>query len=174
MLWILDGTTATAYDIHPKTGYYESWAWDVSGDQLVGSGYVSSEGFDHALLWTWDDLTSTTSVLDLHPTTGFDKTIARGVSGGLQVGEGYGTATGGYDHALLWSGTAGSIIDLHDYLPTGYTTSGAYGIDSAGNIVGYADNYAVMWTPIPAPGAFILGCIGVGCVTRLRKRKSIR
>jgi hypothetical protein len=26
---------------------------------------------------------------------------------------------------------------------------------------------------VPAPGAFLLGCIGVGCIARLRKREKI-
>ena len=46
---------------------------------------------------------------DLHP-AGFVASDALGTSGGQQVGTGY---TPSSAHALLWSGTAGSVIDLH-------------------------------------------------------------
>ena len=69
-------------------------------------------------------------------------------------------------HAMLWSGTAASFIDLHSFLPEGRTNSVARGIDSEGNIVGYADGQAVMWTvTIPASGTVILAALGTDCVS---------
>jgi len=43
--------------------------------------------------------------LDLNP-SGFSFSRAYGVSGGQQLGDGYGAATGEYNHAILWRGTA--------------------------------------------------------------------
>ena len=68
----------------------------------------------------------------LHPSTGFTNSHAYSVSGGQQVG--YGTfSPGGQFHALLWSGTAGSCVDLN---PAGFYWSEAYGV-SGGQQVGY-------------------------------------
>jgi len=53
-------------------------------------------------------------------------------SGGQQVGYGYGAATGYNTHALLWSGSAASVVALH---PAGFTESYARGI-SGGQQVG--------------------------------------
>ena len=56
--------------------------------------------------------------IDLNP-SGFLNSHALGVSGGQQVGDGFGLATGG-THALLWSGSAASVIDLN---PSGFAFS---------------------------------------------------
>jgi len=76
---------------------------------------------------------------------------ATGVGGGQQVGVGLGTATGHDFHALLWSGTAASYINLHSFLGSGFTSSEALGIDADGNIFGSADGQAVMWVPVNGP-----------------------
>jgi len=82
----------------------------------------------------------------LHP-TGFDESAALGVSGGQQVG--YGVTLDGEVHALLWSGTAESVVDLH---PTGFTSSEGYGTCS-GQQVGYGRGkatggkyHALLWS----------------------------
>jgi hypothetical protein len=49
--------------------------------------------------------------IDLHP-SGFTSSEALGVSGGQQVGFGE-SVEGGGPHALLWTGSAGSVVDLH-------------------------------------------------------------
>ena len=71
--------------------------------------------------------------VDLNP-SGFIEAYAEGISGSQQVGWGYGPATGGNDHALVWSGSAASAVDLH---PSVFDNSFAYGI-SDGQQVGYA------------------------------------
>ena len=55
-------------------------------------------------------------------------------------------------HALMWRGSAASVVDLHAFLPPGFATSNATGIDSNGDIVGYAsltggpdDSHAFLW-----------------------------
>ena len=117
----------------------------------------------------------------LHP-AGQDSSVAYSVSGGQQVG--YGSATGDYEHALLWAGTAGSVVDLHAYLPSQWMSSRAYGIDSSGNIVGYAwdENYtvrhAVLWVPqgtsqaIPEPATLSLFGIALAALLRRRRRRA--
>ena len=81
-------------------------------------------------------------------------------------------------HAFVWSGTAGSGINLHSLLPGNYTTSLAFGIDSAtGNIVGLAHNgtlnrdEAVMWSPVPEPSSLVaISLLVVGLARRRRHR----
>ncbi|MGA2093041.1 MAG: hypothetical protein ABSH16_06490 [Sedimentisphaerales bacterium] len=146
LLW--NGTAASCVDLNPS-GFDWSIAYGISGAQQVGYGYGSAtNGNDHALLWSG----SAEICIDLHP-NGFDWSVAEGISGTQQVGAGSGTATGGFRHALLWNGSADSYIDLHQFLPTGFDYSGAIGIDSYGNIVGYAYDssfyqHAILWQPI--------------------------
>mgnify|MGYP000883691114 CR=1 FL=1 len=52
-------------------------------------------------------------------------------------------------HALVWNGTADSVVDLNVYLPAGYTHGVATGIDQDGNVVGYAYNTFVAGVTIP-------------------------
>ena len=47
-------------------------------------------------------------------------------------------AAGSVRHALAWSGTAESVVDLNQYLPAGYPHAVATGIDANGDVVGYA------------------------------------
>jgi len=54
----------------------------------------------------------TYTAIDLTP-SGFDNSFAYGISGTQQVGGGSGSATGGNQHALLWSGSAASFVDLN-------------------------------------------------------------
>jgi fibronectin-binding autotransporter adhesin len=60
---------------------------------------------------------------------------------------------------LLWSGTAASSVDLNSFL-NGYSTSYASGIDSQGNVIGYAIDalavkHAILWQVVP--GAWVGG-----------------
>ena len=52
------------------------------------------------------------TAIDLNP-SGFDESHGMDISGGEQVGYGAGPATGGHTHALLWRGSAASVVDLH-------------------------------------------------------------
>jgi hypothetical protein len=87
------------------------------------------------------------------------------------VGNGAGPATGGQFHALLWTGSAASVVDLHTFLPPGFTGSEAVGIDADGNIVGAAFGpagiHAFLWQPvaaIPEPGTLTLFGLGILCL----------
>jgi hypothetical protein len=122
--------------------------------------------------------------IDLNP-SGFTYSVATGVSGGQQVGSGYGPATGGQNHALLWAGSADSVVDLHTFLPPGFTDSVATGIDSDGNIVGQASGpgvgpHAFLWEPVASPAApavpepsalSLLGLGGLGLIAYGRLRR---
>ena len=72
------------------------------------------------------------TVTDLTP-AGYTGLFGYGIGGGLQVGSGTPTSSS-ISHALFWSGTAGSVVDLH---PSSYTGgSEAFGV-SGGTQVGY-------------------------------------
>ena len=45
---------------------------------------------------------------------------------------------GSRTHAMIWMSAAHSAVDLHSYLPGGYTDSVATGIDEEGNVTGMA------------------------------------
>jgi hypothetical protein len=78
---------------------------------------------------------------------------AYATSAGRQVGVGYGVR----EHALLWRGSAASMVDLHAFLPPEYKESHAYGIDPNGDVVGDAwpigsdGPHAILWVPIKKP-----------------------
>jgi hypothetical protein len=86
---------------------------------------------------------------------------ARGVFGGQQVGY---AQVGDAPHAALWSGTAASWVDLHAFLPAGFSESIAQSIWSDAthsHVAGYAYNgdhqQAVLWTqPVPEPRGLTL------------------
>ena len=71
--------------------------------------------------------------------------IGQGVDGGSQVG--YAFAPGA-NHAMLWSGSPGSAVDLH---PAGFTSSIALGVSGATQ-VGYGSasgDRALLWSGTP-------------------------
>jgi hypothetical protein len=176
LLW--SGTAASCIDLTPSGYSMTSVAYGVSDGQQVGSAR------GHAALWSG----TAESYVDLNP-SGFRESLAYGVSNGQQVGWGWRDAIGSSEHALLWSGTAESYVDLSTFLPAAYSGSRAFGIDSAGNIVGEAWGdtgiaQAVLWqhepgewlpgggvNQVPLPGAALLGAIGLSVAGwRLRRR----
>ena len=86
------------------------------------------------------------TAIDLTP-SGFDA-HALGTSGGEQVGYGSGPATGFQPHALLWRGSAASVVDLN---PSGFDKSEAWAI-CGGQQVGHGSGpatkgrtHALLW-----------------------------
>ncbi len=131
-LWT--GTAASWVNLNPA-GASNSEAYAVHDGQQVG--YADFGGVLHAGMWSG----TAGSWLDLHP-AGARSSAALGVSNGQQVGYAILDAVpnpdiyfDGVSHASLWSGTAGSWVDLH---PAGARRSAAFGV-SNGQQVGYAD-----------------------------------
>ena len=97
--------------------------------------------------------------VNLNP-IGFTSSEAVDIEGDLQVGFGSGPTTGENAHALLWQGTADSVLDLHSYLAaTGRTfiKSVARAVDPDGNVYGFgvdAIGYLpIVWLAVPEPPA---------------------
>lgn len=194
MVW--DLTTGGATDLHPA-GFDTTFANATDGTYQVGHGILAggiSDGQFHALLWSG----SAGSVVDLNPAPNM-VSVAHGIFGDQIVGStnlgaalwvgpdhkfvnlGGGTAyaTNGIyqvgvaygNHAVRWSGTAGSILDLQQFLSAEfqlgpYPSSAADSIDAAGNIVGEALGpngwEAVMWVPVvPEPGIIAAALAGM-------------
>ena len=171
LLW--SGTAASMVDLNPA-GFTETYAAGMSGTTQVGTGWgAATSNRNHAVMWSG----SAASLVDLNP-TGWLSSQAWSTSGGFQTGWAWNNNTTFDFHAYVWSGTAASGINLHSLLPSNYTTSLAFGIDSAtGNIVGMAHNgtlnrdEAVMWSPVPEPSSLLaIGVLAIGLVRRRHNR----
>ena len=125
------GTAASVVDIHP-TQFKDSYAVSVAGSHIVGNGTLNSPyDLRHALLWTG---MTPNSAVDLHPTKlpGFVSSFANDTNGSQQLGAAgmdmYDSFSSGVyyftgsEHAMLWTGTADSAVDLH---PSGFAASDA-------------------------------------------------
>jgi probable HAF family extracellular repeat protein len=127
MRW--SGSADTAEDINPD-GATASQADGISADgQIVGEATLG--GSTHAILWSGGD------VIDLHPATGYTQTHAASTDGSHQVGGGAAPGAVGWQ-ALVWSGSADSVVNLH---PNGYATSAAMNLWGT-QVVGYAGQAA--------------------------------
>jgi hypothetical protein len=134
------GTASSVVDLDPTARWPESWseALGISGDQIVGYRWTR-DGSYRAVVWT------NNGVISLHP-SGFSYSSAQATDGTQQVGVGWKIDATGYNHALLWVGSADSVVDLH---PSGYYSSNASGVGD-GQQVGYADSRgsrrALLWS----------------------------
>jgi hypothetical protein len=153
VLWT--GTAASAVDLNPTNiAITSSSAVGVGGGQQVGVGLGPETGnFDnHAMLWTGTG----SSAVDLNPTTLFNgqpvfaSSLAIATDGTQQVGQG--AMTGGEQHALLWTSTAASAVDMNPTNLSGFTDSSGLGISGAQQ-VGWGrgpgtseNNHAMLWT----------------------------
>jgi hypothetical protein len=176
-LW--SGTAASAIDLNP-VGFQTSAAVGVSGTQQVGNGIPNGLGVNHALLWNGAADTS----VDLNPTVPLDgvtiiNSWAIGTNGAEQVGVGSDNGIGRY-HALLWTGTAASAVNLQSFLPSSYSGSFAYSIDAAGNIFGAALDgngkaQAIEWQfSTPEPASMALLAVGLPFLLPRRRKVSSR
>lgn len=139
------GTAASAVDLTPST-LSSAYAYGLGYKSEVGCGTPVGMTVTHALLWHG----TAAGMVDLQP-SGFIDSCARAAHGTVQVGYGHVTAT--VLHALLWKGSAKSAVDLQQSLPSTYSSSEAYAIDTAGDILGSAlltstgTWHAVVWKP---------------------------
>jgi len=139
-------TDAGIVDLNGSLDGSIGYAMDATRQVGSGSGTLTGSA-THALIWYGGP----SLVADINP-SGFTYSEADGIAGPVIVGYGSGPTTNNKVHALVWFN--GRVIDLHSFLPTGYSSSHAYGIDPiTGQIVGEAVNslnrsIAFMWTPI--------------------------
>src|SRR5213076_538262 len=79
-------------------------------------GLHDGSGDYHATIWS----NSAASAVDLNP-PGYFNSRVRGMSAEFQVGDGWlggpANSPGATQHALLWHGTADSVMDLNQFLP---------------------------------------------------------
>jgi hypothetical protein len=137
--------TGTPSNLGPS-GYNYTVPYSIVGTQIAGAAYSNSSDNYHAILWSGTSGTYS----DLNPATGFISSFITSTDGTTQVGDGYTTGGGGtITHALSWTGSASSVIDLN---PSGYSSSVAYG-NGSGLIVGegiltsgVGDESALLWT----------------------------
>jgi hypothetical protein len=110
--------------------------------------------------------------VDLNP-PGSAYVIAYGMAGARQVGVVDG-------HAAIWSGTAGSIFDLHDLRrPEYYSASEARSIVVSGDDVWVAGTayrgeipHAVLWHyTVPEPSCIANALVGASCMAWRQRRK---
>lgn len=144
------GTAASFVDLHPP-GYGSSDLYATTGIRHAGTVTVGDDA--HAAFWP---SSSPLGVVDLHP-AGFTFSLVQGMNAEQQVGIAVIAATG-QEHAMLWSGSAASAVDLHELLPPALRVgrSIAYGIDEQGNVFGRVSapdgDHAILWA-VPEPGS---------------------
>ncbi len=141
VLW--NGSSSGYVDLHPASGYTNSYGYATSGLKQAGAAFYSATNKSHAMLWNG----SASGFVDLHPASGYISSIAYGINGAQQVGSGNVDTTN--THALLWSGTSAGIVDLN---PTGFSTSAARATDGSKQ-VGYGSGtatsnqfHALLWS----------------------------
>jgi len=140
VLW--HGTAASLVDLNP-TGFSNTYAYGISGNNQVGFGYGDvTGGPSHALLWHG----TAASFVDLHPAS-FIGSLAFGVSNDNIVGEGQ--ATDGKTNALLWQGVDHSVMNLH---PTAFPISRANDVSQDSqvgsgsfNFMSNGERHALLW-----------------------------
>ncbi|MCA9251479.1 MAG: hypothetical protein KDA54_10140, partial [Phycisphaerales bacterium] len=127
-----------------SSGAEYDYIYATDGERLVGTlvyEYQMGNYDSKAHLWTAEN-----NGISLH-FTGATDTTATAIDGEHQYGW-YRTASSS-THAIMWSGTSSSGVDLH---PTGYGTSVISGAGD-GQAVGTADSNAGLW--VKTAGAFI-------------------
>ncbi len=145
--YVWNGSLATAVDLNPAG--FNSAALGTNGTQQVGEGAGAATGNKiHALLWS-----GSSAYVDLNPTGFAIGSVAYAIYGNQEVGDGAPPGTNPLDtlaganvHALEWSGSAASYVDLN---PDGILMSEAVGTNGTQQIgVGFV-------TRTSSPEAFL-------------------
>jgi hypothetical protein len=120
--------------------------------QNVGFGNTGGDNTEQGILWSSTGVATTLTPTNL---SGFSMSVATSISGTQQVGYGGGTATGltlanSFYHALLWTGSASSAVDLQPANLTSITSSEALGTDGTNQVgLGYTSEggeHALLWS----------------------------
>jgi hypothetical protein len=162
MMWF--GNRSNFVWLHPSK-YFSSQAVAISGVNQVGHAEVllstvRGQAFvrSRAILWSG----SAASAVELQaPSADLVNYYATGVNSGHVVGYGTGNGpTGTFSKALYWADATSPAVDLTQFLPAGFTSAVANGIDASGRIIGTAWNdsgtatqrdaseHAIMWVPV--------------------------
>ncbi|MGA2440593.1 MAG: hypothetical protein ABSH08_06520 [Tepidisphaeraceae bacterium] len=142
LLW---GGSASSVVVLPSLGYPEAAAHGIGGNQEIGYvGYGSEVNYHQAVAWNGNGDT----YVNLNPSA-YQGSEGYATNGHQQVGL---ALAGNLEHAMLWSGTAASAVDLN--VTAGVSGSAAYGIsDDGSQQVGTESNLytdytseAALWT----------------------------
>jgi hypothetical protein len=151
MLW--SGTADSAVDLNP-VGFRGSSAWGTNGRQQVGGGVPDPGNAGHALLWSG----TADSAVDLNPTRlsgyGGASVFAISPDGRQEVGIGDFNVPGSQDqdnHAMLWTGTAESAVDLHPAQlgldnSLAYATNGTQQVGYGYTLADIDHHHALVWS----------------------------
>ena len=165
---IWSGSANNAVDLAPGgIGFSEA----LAASNGVQVGYNKNS----AALWK----ASAASYVALNP-IGYSKSIAYGTNGSQEVGLAFPIVTPAppapTPHAVVWSGSATSYVDLQQFLPSTFTVSQAQVIDADGDIIGWASGsdgvaHAMLWVPdAPEPASLMVAVVGAGCLLTRRNR----
>lgn len=137
VMWF--GTARSQVDLH--SGPYQSTGLNsVSGNTQAGAGSLNrvvingvevNRFVTHALVWHG----TVKSLTDLHP-AGFLDSYATQFGPLKEVGYADNISDGLIvQNAFVWSGSAASAVNLHQFVPAGYNTSQAYFMDVATGVI---------------------------------------
>jgi hypothetical protein len=164
-LW--SGTAESYTELHPG-GASSSGVYGMAPGQQVG-GVMFPSSSSHAALWTG----TATSFVDLHPSNA-SYSLAYATCGSAQVGY----AGLAVPSAVIWFGSASSMVNLHALLPAGEFfqsharavsfVDGQYYVVGTATRIGGSDQ-AWLWVGVPAPSG--LGLLAAAGVVAARRRR---
>ena len=174
VLW--HGTAASMTGIAPANST-SSQVNVVNQGEAGGYATFGTNTFSQAGIWTND---TAGSWINLAP-AGSRSSYVSDLNGNYQIGT-VTSGTSGPDHAAFWMGTAGSYVDLNQFLPSGYnlySEANAMYVDPTGGIwiIGNGGNFntnvasAFVWHYTPSPEPCSLAALGVGVIALLRRRR---
>ncbi len=159
-LW--NGTADSFVALNP-VGATSSQGFGIAGNEEVGEVQFGFGSDFAAGLWTG----TASSFVNLNP-AGATFSWAWATDGTHQVGY---AQFGGGTHAMLWSGSADSAIDLDAALGSDYSGSEAFAVWTdgqttyvAGDAGSSSGEHAIVWAITPEPSSIGLLCLGAAQV----------